>query len=273
MPGGRFRRPYDCRGAKSEAIFTETIAVTSGSPLPEDHLTSEAVAGREFAPARKGYDRDEVRAFLQVVASTLEEVTERVADLERRLVRATVGSGEAVPSSAEDEEAFVEAVSAEVWRDDVLADLDRRRRELNAEIVRLRAGRDRLRADLADVLSGLGEQLRLLDGALAAARTAGDLEEQRVRGEPSLSLEESRAELEAARLAGFVTVGTAAHGGAEATTPAAPRDPDAAEAGAPATAGAPGRGIEDDEVGSLFERLRAERTADRPAAGSGGASS
>jgi DivIVA domain-containing protein len=245
------------------------MVVTSGQALPEDHLTAEAIAGREFAAARKGYDRDEVRAFLQVVASTLEEATERVADLERRLIRESVGSEGSALSSADDGEAFVEAVSAELWRDDVLADLDRRRRELNAEVVRLRAGRDRLRTDLSDVLSGLGEQLRLLDGALVAARAAGDLEEQRVRGEPPLSAEERRAELEAARLAGFVTVGSVTHGDAEATTPAEPEAPDAAEPEVPATAEESAEAGEGNEVGSLFERLRAERTTDQPAAGTG----
>lgn len=231
MPGGNRRTPYDCR-----------VLETSGEPdqPTEERLSAEVVATREFAPARKGYDREEVRTFLAEVASALEAAAERIVDLERRLVRAAVDAEGAVPRSAGDDEVVLEAVSAEAWRDDVLADLDRRRRELNAEVVRLRAGRDRLRADLSEALSGVDEQLRLLDGALAAARAAGDLEEQRIRAEPSLSLEERRAELEAARLAGFVTLGSATRAATDVDSPAA-----------------------DEDVGALFARLRAERTTDR----------
>lgn len=229
--------------------------MTSG--LTGDHPTSEDVAAREFAPARKGYDREEVRDFLQMVASALTDANDRVADLQRRLVRATVDSVGSEPATDEVDEFVLEAVSAEAWRDDVLADLDRRRRELNAEILRLRAGRDRLRVDLSAVLSGVSEQLRLLDGALVAARDAGDLEEQKARDKPPLSLAESRAELEAARLAGFVTVGPVTHEDAEV------EDRDTAKAEVPEPADALEEG--EDGVGALFERLRAERTSDRPA--------
>lgn len=218
--------------------------MTSGEPERpgEERLSAEVVAGREFSRARKGYDREEVRAFLAEVASAVEAAAERIVDLERRLARAAVDAEGTVPGSAGDDEVVLEAVSAEAWRDDVLADLDRRRRELNAEVLRLRAGRDRLRDDLAGVLSGVDEQLRLLDGALAAARAAGDVEGQRIRAEPSSSPEERRAELEAARLAGFVAVGSAGRAGTGA-------DPRAAGA---------------EDADSLFARLRAERTADRP---------
>ncbi len=244
--------------------------MTSGSP--DDQLTADDVAAREFAPARKGYDREEVRTFLQLVAAALEDAAERVAVLQRRLVRATVDSGGPLPASGEVEEVLLEAVSAEAWRDDVLGDLDRRRRELNAEIVRLRAGRDRLRAELSEVLSAVSEQLGQLDGALVAARAAGDLEERRARDKSPLSLEESRAELEAARLAGFVTVGSGTDDGSDeegaeiacALEIAANADtviPDSADV------------LDEDAggVGALFERLRAERTPDRPSPGSGGA--
>lgn len=252
--------------------------MTSAAPdqPAEERLSAEVVGAREFSRARKGYDRGEVRAFLAEVASAIEAAAERIVDLERRLARAAVEAEGTVPGSEGDaemvldetvlDETVLEAVSAEAWRDDVLADLDRRRRELNAEIVRLRAGRDRLRGDLSEVLSGVDEQLRLLDGALAAARAAGDVEEQRVRAEPSLSPEERRAELEAARLAGFVTVGSRAR----AETGADPRPAGADDADSlfahpnlhqpqppPTPAGA-------DEADSLFARLRAERTTVRP---------
>lgn len=235
--------------------------MTSGepSPPPDGPLSPEEVSGRDFPAARKGYDRAAVRAFLETVASTIEVSSERIADLERRLARAAVTSGEA---AAAVEEGLLEAVSAEEWRDDVLADLDRRRRELNAEVVRLRAGRDRLRAELGEVMSDVAEQIRRLDGLLQTAREAGDVEEQRVRADPDLSVEERRAELEAARLAGFVTVSRALLGPGDGDRaemePAGGQDPDR-----PADVETfPPDGIGAGEVDDLFARLRAERTGD-----------
>ncbi|MCY3926045.1 MAG: DivIVA domain-containing protein [bacterium] len=219
---------------------------------PDGPLSAEQVARREFPPARKGYDRAEVRAFLESVAAALEAASERVVELERRLARAAAASGPAEGV----EEVVLEAVSAEAWRDEVLADLDRRRRELNAEVVRLRAGRDRLRADLEAVVSDVVEHVRRLDGSLQAARTAADLEGQRSHSAAALSAEERRAELEAARLAGFVSV---------SSPPTEPGD----------TPGAGSVSVEEpapDRRGAdaLFARLRAERTGD-PVAGSDGA--
>ncbi|MDE0654005.1 MAG: DivIVA domain-containing protein [bacterium] len=221
--------------------------MTSAEERPA--LRPEEVSGREFSVARKGYDRAEVRAFLETVASDLAAASELVTELERLAARAAVDSNDAEPSNAE---TLLEAVAAEAWRDEVLADLDRRRRELNGEVVRLRAGRDRLRDDLAEVAGELAEQLRRLDGSLQAARSAGDVAEQRVRAEDSRSAEEWRAELEAARLAGFVTVGAAAAAG----------DPAGDGGGAPATPRSDD--AEAVEVGELFARLRAERSGERP---------
>ena len=254
-------------------------------------LSPDEVAGREFRAARKGYDRAEVRAFLASAAETIRVATERISDLERRLARAAVESGDA-PAGVED--GLLEAVSAEAWRDDVLADLDRRRRELNAEVVRLRAGRDRLRADLDEVADDIAEHVRRLDGSLQAARAAGDLEERRARSGPALSVEERRAELEAARLAGFVTVGSPpaeagapqpppGDGNSEGAPPVGQQearhdtgdgldapvaDPGVPAGGAPQDreaeleAPSPGEGDAGD-VGVLFARLRAERSGGR----------
>ena len=226
-------------------------------------LSPEEVAGREFAAARKGYDRDEVRAFLQTVASELAAASVRMTELERLAARAAVEVEEAEPPNVEE---LLEAVSAEAWRDEVLADLDRRRRELNGEVVRLRAGRDRLRTDLAEVADEMAEQLRRLDASLQAARSAGDLAEQRVHAESPRATEEWRAELEAARLAGFVTVGAAdGHSPEEGSEPPAthsPGDRVADPSGEPMT---PERDVvEALEVGGLFARLRAERSGAEP---------
>ena len=248
--------------------------VTSEEARPA--LRPEEVAGREFSVARKGYDRAEVRAFLETVASELAAASELVAELQRLAARAAVEAGDAEPSNAE---ALLEAVAAEAWRDEVLTDLDRRRRELNGEVVRLRAGRDRLRDDLAEVAGELAEQLRRLDGSLQAARSAGDGAEQRVHAEEPRSAEEWRAELEAARLAGFVTVGAAAAGATDRDAPGDVPEQSAAQAGDDsvgddgATAMPGSDGVEALEVDDLFARLRAERSGareddDRPQAGS-----
>ena len=222
-----------------------------GSPAP-DALSSEAVARKSFASARKGYDRAEVRGFLQEAAAALAAATARIADLERRLAREVVASD--VGGTADLDDGLLEAISAEAWRNEVLSDLDRRRRELNAEVMRLRAGRDHLREDIAGVADALTEQMRKLDDSVRAARTAGDLEGQRIRSEAGLSPEEQGAELQAARLAGFVTV--------EARAPESPEQaeqaPPVAEVevvGDDSAPTAPARELDD-----LFARLRAERT-------------
>ena len=231
--------------------------VSSGEPDPaHPALSPDAVAGREFAAARKGYDRAEVRAFLTTVAAELAAVSERMTQLERLAARTAMTTEDAEPANAE---ALLEAIAAEVWRDQVLADLDRRRRELNGEVMRLRAGRDRLRADLVAVADELAEQLRRLDGSLQTARTAGDLAEQKVTSESPRSAEEWRAELEAARLAGFATVGAASAAAAEQRSPEDATAPTAADPNSGATT-PDGDVVEALEVGELFARLRAERS-------------
>ena len=237
------------------------LIVTSEEARPA--LSPEEVAGRRFAAARKGYDRGEVRAFLEAVASELAAASERMTELERLAARAVLEAEEAEPPNAED---LLEAVSAEAWRDEVLADLDRRRRELNGEVVRLRAGRDRLRADLGEVADELAEQLRRLDGSLQAARSAGDLAEQRSVTESPRSVEERHAELEAARLAGFATVSTADRQSRDdEPEPAALHSPGDLVADPDGAAVAPtGDVVETLEVGELFARLRAERTGAEP---------
>ena len=239
-------------------------------------LSPEEVAERPFATARRGYDRAEVRAFLETLAATLAAAIERIAELERLVARAAVDAEDA---ESTDFEAVIEAVSAEAWRDEVLADLDRRRRELNREVMRLRAGRDRLREDLGGAVAGLAEQLGRIEGSLQAARAAGDLAEQRVGAEALRSSEERRAELEAARLAGFATVGAAMAGPDESPSPGespeAPESgsepPQAPDAGAtPAEPAAEPADVDDSEVDELFARLRAERRRGRPAGSDAG---
>lgn len=231
--------------------------VSSGEPDPaHPELSPDAVAGREFAAARKGYDRAEVRSFLTTVAAELAAVFERMTQLEQLAARTAMTAEGAEPSNAE---ALLEAIAAEAWRDQVLADLDRRRRELNGEVMRLRAGRDRLRADLVEVAAELAEQLRRLDGSLQAARSAGDLAEQKVTSESPRSAEEWRAELEAARLAGFATVGAASASAAEQRSPEDAPEPPAADPDTGATT-PDGDVVEALEVGELFARLRAERS-------------
>ncbi|MYI55477.1 MAG: DivIVA domain-containing protein [Acidimicrobiia bacterium] len=244
-------------GADPNGAEPEVRLVSSDEPdRAHPALSPDAVAGREFATARKGYDRAEVRAFLTTVAAELAAVFERISELERLAARTAMTAGDAEPANAE---ALLEAIAADAWRDQVLADLDRRRRELNSEVMRLRAGRDRLRADLVEVADELADQSRRLDGSLQAARSAGDLAEQKVTSESPRSAEEWRAELEAARLAGFATVGAASTAAAEPRSPEDAHEPSAADpdVGATMPDGDVGEAL---EVGELFARLRAERS-------------
>ena len=254
---------------------TETAPVQPG-------LEPQEVSDRRFPTERKGYRRSEVREFLESVAEALARRDERILELERLAARSATEGGEA---GSEDAGSVLDAVAAEAWRDEVLADLDSRRRELNSEVVRLRAGRDRLRDDLSAVLDELAGQLRKLDGILQAARSAGDAAEQQARADEPRSVAEQQAELDAARLAGFATVPAADLPAVDppavdpphadppaADPPAEPATHSASEgpSGGAATQPVPGSGSvppgesapDPPEVRELFARLRAGRTDD-----------
>lgn len=160
-------------------------------------MTPDEVRLRKFDLVRRGCNPAAVQRFQEEVADELQNWEKRVASLE-------VQCAELIESMPDASEVEAEAKAAEAWRDEVLADLNRRRVELNAEIVRMRAGRDVLQKAIEETLGVLESPLGKLVSALKDARFQGDLEAERVREARRPSSAEMRAELETARLAGFV---------------------------------------------------------------------
>ena len=160
-------------------------------------MTPDEARLRKFDLVRKGCNPVSVQRFQEEVADELRNWEKRVADLE-------VQCAELIESMPDASEVEAEAKAAEAWRDEVLADLNRRRVDLNAEIVRMRAGRDVLQKAIEETLGVLEAPLGKLVSALKEARFQGNLEADRVREARRPNPEEMRAELEAARLAGFV---------------------------------------------------------------------
>lgn len=160
-------------------------------------MTPDEVRLRRFDLVRRGCNPAAVQRFQEEVADELHNWEKRVASLE-------VQCAELIESMPDASEVEAEAKAAEAWRDEVLADLNRRRVELNAEIVRMRAGRDVLQKAIEETLEVLESPLGKLVSALKDARFQGDLEAERVRDARRPSSAEMRAELETARLAGFV---------------------------------------------------------------------
>ena len=160
-------------------------------------MTPDEARLRKFDLVRKGCNPVSVQRFQEEVADVLRNWEKRVADLE-------VQCAELIESMPDASEVEAEAKAAEAWRDEVLADLNRRRVDLNAEIVRMRAGRDVLQKAIEETLGVLETPLSKLVSALKDARFQGNLEADRVREARRPNSEEMRAELEAARLAGFV---------------------------------------------------------------------
>ncbi len=160
-------------------------------------MTPDEVRLRKFDLVRRGCNPAAVQRFQEEVADELQNWEKRVASLE-------VQCAELIESMPDASEVEAEAKAAEAWRDDVLADMNRRRVELNAEIVRMRAGRDVLQKAIEETLGVLESPLGKLVSALKDARFQGDLEAERVREARRPSSAEMRAELETARLAGFV---------------------------------------------------------------------
>jgi DivIVA domain-containing protein len=109
----------------------------------------EDVAQRQFRAARRGYDPDQVRAFLTVVAAELERQGERIASLEEQLL--------ARPSRQRLLEAVGEEVTSILQAADALH--QRERAELHDTQARIEQFLEKL-GSVRDVLSELIETIR-----------------------------------------------------------------------------------------------------------------
>jgi DivIVA domain-containing protein len=152
------------------------------APPDRPQFDPDAVAGKSFTQARRGYEPDEVRAFLLSVASQIREAKLRYEDMERRLVE--VERRAADPKDL-DETAVTQLLGEETAR--VLetarnAAADIRNRAETAAVAREAeiAERDRTTREAADQYSD-------------QVRTAADEADRRIRGDAERYAEEVRA--------------------------------------------------------------------------------
>lgn len=133
-------------------------------------LTPEQIESREFLVSLRGYDRDEVHAFLNEVAETVRglakgsgavvtgsdpsEVFAQIASETQRILEAAQEAGEDIKRRAH-QEADREIKQARTRASKLIADGERRRERLEADLVEMQKARDAL----ADSLRGVGRSL------------------------------------------------------------------------------------------------------------------
>ena len=222
-------------------------------------LSPDDIAGREFRVARRGYDRDEVHAFLAGVAAHVAELEQRVAEAEasraasppegatdapaapapspddasrvfaeigqetQRILEAAREAAKGIARKAE-ADAAEEVAAARRRADEVLAEGERRRDAVERVIAELEQSRAEIAADLRATQRTIEQTLRELLPRRAGATVREALsDEARRRGARESAAGEATRAPDAA-----------AEPGAQSQTAEAPAD-----AGTPANSGTP----------------------------------
>jgi DivIVA domain-containing protein len=162
-------------------------------------LTPEEITSREFLVSLRGYDRDEVHAFLDRVAEQMRELQQRVADFQggapaapsvaegsqpdtlfaqigeetRRILEAAHEAGAQIKRSSR-QEADRQMQSARQDAAKLVADGERRREAAERLVAELEAARDRLADDLRGVSRTVESSLRDLLGQEETSATVRD---------------------------------------------------------------------------------------------------
>jgi cell division initiation protein len=153
-------------------------------------VTPLDIIQKQFSPARRaGYEPDEVRQFLEAVRESMEELLkesqrlrEQVAqrdaeieelrskesDIKSTLMLARRLSDDMERASRRESDVLIGEARLEAER--ILMAVSDERRELQADILRLRSGRNRLIADLRAVIETQSRALAELDADPPAAR-------------------------------------------------------------------------------------------------------
>ncbi len=147
-------------------------------------MTPEEIAERQFSRERRGYDRDEVRAFLASISAHLVEIEARVS-----LAAATLDQPPPDPYEGIGRDVTSVLKSAEEWAARVRADADQ-----DATAIRARAGveADELRAESTALKTEADEIIE----TAAAERSALD---ERLSSEERRIADQSRERLDDAR--------------------------------------------------------------------------
>ncbi len=133
-------------------------------------LSADTVAAREFNPARRGYDQQEVRRYLKAVASEMQALSRRVSELQGRLEKAE-SKASAPELSEEDVVAAVGDEMAATLRSAHAAATDLRKRAADEAEQLVDEARQRAQSQVSVAERRLdeatAESKRLLDEATA----------------------------------------------------------------------------------------------------------
>ena len=137
-----------------------------------ERITADIIAEKEFTIESRGYNKDEVDTFLDLICEEMDRLNNEIADLRQKttMVRPAAPAAEASGVSKEDENRFREILEmAATVKEETL----RKARE-DAEAIRLKA-----ETEATERLDGLTEEREALEKEVAALKqTAADYRRQ-----------------------------------------------------------------------------------------------
>ena len=137
-----------------------------------ERITSEVIAEKEFTIEARGYSKEEVDTFLDLICEEMDRLNNEIQDLRQKttIVRPSVPAPEAAGVSREDEGRFREILEMAAT---VKEETIRKARE-DAEAIRLKA-----ETEATERLNGLAEEREELEKEVAALKeTAAEYRRQ-----------------------------------------------------------------------------------------------
>ena len=128
-----------------------------------ERITADVIADKEFTIESRGYSREEVDTFLDLICEELDRLNNEIQDLRQKttIVRQTAPAAEAAGASHEDESRFREILEMAAT---VKEETIRKARE-DAEAIRLKA-----ETEASERLNGLVEEQESLEKEVAALK-------------------------------------------------------------------------------------------------------
>ena len=137
-----------------------------------ERITADVIAEKEFTIESRGYNKDEVDTFLDLICEELDRLNNEIQDLRQKttIVRPAAPAGETSGASRENEERFREILEMAAT---VKEETIRKARE-DAEAIRMKA-----ETEAGERLNGLVEEQEELEKEVAALKqTAADYRRQ-----------------------------------------------------------------------------------------------
>jgi len=128
-----------------------------------ERITADMIADKEFTIESRGYNKDEVDTFLDLICEEMDRLNNEIQDLRQKttIVRPSAPTPETVPVSREDENKFREILEMAAT---VKEETIRKARE-DAEAIRLKA-----ETEANERLNGLAEEREELEKEVAALK-------------------------------------------------------------------------------------------------------